>query len=197
MCVAQVGRVLPSGALHPVKLTVSLLQALLTLPWFFHRKRAKTTLVWREMRSPPCWKIPCLLKSKCVHVVVCVRCENRHLQHLPGSRSRLVMTSLPPVLRSTVLQQQCNKVGKVETGSVALPAIMRSGAGGPESFQMGSMPQAKQHVTSGQMHRGHMPPLVGVQGRQRVPEEVLLVPPSLSDSWLPGLIRVLAEQFRL
>lgn len=51
-------------------------------------------------------------------------------------------------------------MGKVETGSVALPAIMRSGAGGPESFQMGSMPQAKQHITSGQMHRGHMPPLV-------------------------------------
>lgn len=62
--------------------------------------------------------------------------------------------------RSTVLQQQFNRVGKVETGSVALPAIMRSGAGGPESFQMGSMPQARQHITSGQMHRGHMPPLV-------------------------------------
>lgn len=58
------------------------------------------------------------------------------------------------------MQQQFNKVGKVETGSVALPAIMRSGAGGPESFHMGSMPQAKQHITSGQMHRGHMPPLV-------------------------------------
>lgn len=58
------------------------------------------------------------------------------------------------------MQQQFNKMGKVETGSVALPAIMRSGAGGPESFQMGSMPQAKQHITSGQMHRGHMPPLV-------------------------------------
>lgn len=62
--------------------------------------------------------------------------------------------------RSTLLQQQFNQMGKVETGSVALPAIMRSGAGGPESFQMGSMPQAKQHITSGQMHRGHMPPLV-------------------------------------
>uniref|UniRef100_A0AAX7V9C7 I/LWEQ domain-containing protein n=1 Tax=Astatotilapia calliptera TaxID=8154 RepID=A0AAX7V9C7_ASTCA len=65
--------------------------------------------------------------------------------------------------RSTVLQQQFNRVGKVETGSVALPAIMRSGAGGPESFQMGSMPQAKQHITSGQMHRGHMPPLTSAQ----------------------------------
>uniref|UniRef100_A0A667YEC9 Talin 1 n=1 Tax=Myripristis murdjan TaxID=586833 RepID=A0A667YEC9_9TELE len=62
-----------------------------------------------------------------------------------------------------LLQQQFNKVGKPETGSVALPAIMRSGAGGPESFQMGSMPQAKQHITSGQMHRGHMPPLTSAQ----------------------------------
>ena len=58
------------------------------------------------------------------------------------------------------MQQQFNTMGRVETGSVALPAIMRSGAGGPENFQMGSMPQAKQHITSGQMHRGHMPPLV-------------------------------------
>uniref|UniRef100_A0A8C3AWT4 Talin 1 n=1 Tax=Cyclopterus lumpus TaxID=8103 RepID=A0A8C3AWT4_CYCLU len=69
----------------------------------------------------------------------------------------------PKKFVSTVLQQQFNKVGKVETGSVALPAIMRSGAGGPESFQMGSMPQAKQHITSGQMHRGHMPPLTSAQ----------------------------------
>lgn len=59
-----------------------------------------------------------------------------------------------------MLQQQFNKVERVETGSVALPVIMRSGAGGPESFQMGSMPQAKQQITSGQMHTGHMPPLV-------------------------------------
>ncbi len=74
--------------------------------------------------------------------------------------SLLFFLTLWQYFRSTVLQQQFNKVGKVETGSVALPAIMRSGAGGPESFQMGSMPQAKQHITSGQMHRGHMPPLV-------------------------------------
>uniref|UniRef100_A0A8C5B8S1 Talin 1 n=1 Tax=Gadus morhua TaxID=8049 RepID=A0A8C5B8S1_GADMO len=61
------------------------------------------------------------------------------------------------------MQQQFNTMGRVETGSVALPAIMRSGAGGPENFQMGSMPQAKQHITSGQMHRGHMPPLTSAQ----------------------------------
>lgn len=72
----------------------------------------------------------------------------------------LMVTCKVSCFRSTVLQQQFNHMGKVETGSVALPAIIRSGAGGPESFQMGSMPQAKQHITSGQMHRGHMPPLV-------------------------------------
>ncbi|XP_017163203.1 talin-1 [Poecilia reticulata] len=65
--------------------------------------------------------------------------------------------------KSTVMQQQFNRMGKAETGCVALPAIMRSGAGGPESFQKGSMPQAKQHITSGQMHRGHMPPLTSAQ----------------------------------
>ncbi|XP_077202774.1 talin-1 isoform X2 [Paroedura picta] len=65
--------------------------------------------------------------------------------------------------KSTVLQQQFNQVNKVEHGSVALPAIMRPGAGGPENFQMGSMPQAQQQVTSGQMHRGHMPPLTSAQ----------------------------------
>lgn len=65
-----------------------------------------------------------------------------------------------PLSRSTVLQQQYNRVGKVEHGSVALPAIMRSGASGPENFQIGSMPPAQQQITSGQMHRGHMPPLV-------------------------------------
>lgn len=71
--------------------------------------------------------------------------------------------------RSTVLQQQYNRVGKVEHGSVALPAIMRSGASGPENFQVGSMPPAQQQITSGQMHRGHMPPLVRVPPRYQHP----------------------------
>lgn len=65
------------------------------------------------------------------------------------------------VCRSTILQQQFNRVGRVEHGSVALPGIMRSGSvGGPDNFNMGSMPAPQQQVTMGQMHRGHMPPLV-------------------------------------
>ncbi|XP_036384028.1 talin-1 [Megalops cyprinoides] len=82
---------------------------------------------------------------------------------LEGDEESTMLEDSVSPKKSTVLQQQFNKVGKVETGSVALPAIMRPGAGGPESFQMGSMPQAKQHITSGQMHRGHMPPLTSAQ----------------------------------
>lgn len=62
--------------------------------------------------------------------------------------------------RSTILQQQFNRTGKVEHGSVALPAVMRSGSSGPETFNIGIMPSPQQQVTVGQMHRGHMPPLV-------------------------------------
>ncbi|KAH0619804.1 hypothetical protein JD844_014074 [Phrynosoma platyrhinos] len=65
--------------------------------------------------------------------------------------------------RSTILQQQFNRTGKVEHGSVALPAVMRSGSTGPETFNVGSMPSPQQQVTVGQMHRGHMPPLTSAQ----------------------------------
>uniref|UniRef100_A0A4W5P8N8 Talin 2 n=1 Tax=Hucho hucho TaxID=62062 RepID=A0A4W5P8N8_9TELE len=66
-----------------------------------------------------------------------------------------------PCQRSTILQQQFNRVGRVEHGSVALPGIIRSGSiGGPDNtFNMGTMPSAQQQITTGQMHRGHMPPL--------------------------------------
>uniref|UniRef100_A0A8C7UAZ0 Talin 2 n=1 Tax=Oncorhynchus mykiss TaxID=8022 RepID=A0A8C7UAZ0_ONCMY len=63
--------------------------------------------------------------------------------------------------KSTILQQQFNRVGRVEHGSVALPGIIRSGSiGCPDNtFNMGTMPSAQQQITTGQMHRGHMPPL--------------------------------------
>nr|XP_015193068.1 PREDICTED: talin-1 isoform X1 [Lepisosteus oculatus]XP_015193073.1 PREDICTED: talin-1 isoform X1 [Lepisosteus oculatus] len=82
---------------------------------------------------------------------------------LEGDEESTMLEDSVSPKKSTVLQQQFNKMGKVEHGSVALPAIMRSGAGGPESFQVGTMPQAKQQFTSGQMHRGHMPPLTSAQ----------------------------------
>uniref|UniRef100_A0A8U8BL00 Uncharacterized protein n=1 Tax=Geospiza parvula TaxID=87175 RepID=A0A8U8BL00_GEOPR len=65
--------------------------------------------------------------------------------------------------KPTILQQQFNRTGKVEHGSVALPAVMRSGSSGPETFNVGIMPSPQQQVTTGQMHRGHMPPLTSAQ----------------------------------
>ncbi|XP_005401061.1 PREDICTED: talin-1 isoform X2 [Chinchilla lanigera] len=82
---------------------------------------------------------------------------------LEGDEESTMLEDSVSPKKSTVLQQQYNRVGKVEHGSVALPAIMRSGASGPENFQVGSMPPAQQQITSGQMHRGHMPPLTSAQ----------------------------------
>lgn len=65
-----------------------------------------------------------------------------------------------PFGRSTILQQQFNRVGRVEHGSVALPGVIRSGSIGTELLSVGTMPSAQQQITTGQMHRGHMPPLV-------------------------------------
>ncbi|XP_048787141.1 talin-1 isoform X2 [Lagopus muta] len=82
---------------------------------------------------------------------------------LEGDEESTMLEDSVSPKKSTVLQQQFNRVGKAELGSVALPAIMRTGAGGPENFQVGTMPQAQLQITSGQMHRGHMPPLTSAQ----------------------------------
>ncbi|NXR71550.1 TLN1 protein, partial [Pycnonotus jocosus] len=82
---------------------------------------------------------------------------------LEGDEESTMLEDTVSPKKSTVLQQQFNRVGKAELGSVALPAIMRTGAGGPENFQVGTMPQPQLQITSGQMHRGHMPPLTSAQ----------------------------------
>ncbi|XP_053788815.1 talin-1 isoform X1 [Vidua chalybeata] len=82
---------------------------------------------------------------------------------LEGDEESTMLEDSVSPKKSTVMQQQFNHVGKAELGSVALPAIMRTGAGGPENFQVGTMPQPQLQITSGQMHRGHMPPLTSAQ----------------------------------
>ncbi|KAJ8247513.1 hypothetical protein GJAV_G00247260 [Gymnothorax javanicus] len=82
---------------------------------------------------------------------------------LEGDEESTMLEESVSPKKSTILQQQFNRVGRVEHGSVALPAVMRSGSVGPEMFNMGTMPTAQQQVTTGQMHRGHMPPLSSAQ----------------------------------
>nr|XP_060611948.1 talin-2 [Anolis sagrei ordinatus] len=82
---------------------------------------------------------------------------------LEGDEESTMLEESVSPKKSTILQQQFNRTGKVEHGSVALPAVMRSGSTGPEPFNVGSMPSPQQQVTVGQMHRGHMPPLTSAQ----------------------------------
>lgn len=129
------------------------------------------------MRSPLCWKTLCLQRSKSSRSKAAAKqelngeCAPAKLAGQQGGRAvmptepaasavGIPLPGISPHFRSTVVQQQFNRVGKAELGSVALPAIMRTGAGGPENFQVGTMPQPQLQITSGQMHRGHMPPLV-------------------------------------
>ncbi|XP_061451985.1 talin-2 isoform X2 [Rhineura floridana] len=82
---------------------------------------------------------------------------------LEGDEESTMLEESVSPKKSTILQQQFNRTGKVEHGSVALPAVMRSGSTGPETFNVGSMPSPQQQVVVGQMHRGHMPPLTSAQ----------------------------------
>uniref|UniRef100_A0A8C2TL47 Talin 2 n=1 Tax=Coturnix japonica TaxID=93934 RepID=A0A8C2TL47_COTJA len=82
---------------------------------------------------------------------------------LEGDEESTMLEESVSPKKSTIFQQQFNRTGKVEHGSVALPAVMRSGSSGPETFNVGIMPSPQQQVTVGQMHRGHMPPLTSAQ----------------------------------
>ncbi|XP_075064461.1 talin-2 isoform X1 [Mixophyes fleayi] len=77
--------------------------------------------------------------------------------------STMLEESVSPKKSTILQQQQVTRPGKPEHGTVALPAIIRSGSSGPETFNVGSMPSAQQQLTTGQMHRGHMPPLTSAQ----------------------------------
>ncbi|CAO2634468.1 Tln2 [Lemmus lemmus] len=82
---------------------------------------------------------------------------------LEGDEESTMLEESVSPKKSTIMQQQFNRTGKAEHSSVALPAVMRSGSSGPETFNVGSMPSPQQQVMVGQMHRGHMPPLTSAQ----------------------------------
>ncbi|XP_073762726.1 talin-2a isoform X2 [Danio rerio] len=82
---------------------------------------------------------------------------------LEGDEEATMLEESVSPKKSTILQQQFNRVGRVEHGSVALPGILRSGSVGAETLNMGTMPAPQQQITTGQMHLGHMPPLSAAQ----------------------------------
>ncbi|XP_072292108.1 talin-2 isoform X2 [Eucyclogobius newberryi] len=83
---------------------------------------------------------------------------------LEGDEEATMLEESVSPKKSTILQQQFNRVGRVEHGSVALPGIISSGSmGGSDTYSMGSMPSAQQQLSTGQLHRAHMPPLSQAQ----------------------------------
>ena len=58
--------------------------------------------------------------------------------------------------RATIMQMQGSSLGQADTGSVALPAVLRAGETGPAQFSVGSVQPAKFSTTSHQAHTGHM-----------------------------------------
>uniref|UniRef100_A0A671SQ88 Talin-2-like n=1 Tax=Sinocyclocheilus anshuiensis TaxID=1608454 RepID=A0A671SQ88_9TELE len=82
---------------------------------------------------------------------------------LEGDEEATMLEESVSPKKSTILQQQFNRVERAEHGSVALPGILRSGSVGPETLNMGTMPSPQQQITTGQMHLGHMPPLSAAQ----------------------------------
>ncbi|PNF41180.1 Talin-1 [Cryptotermes secundus] len=73
--------------------------------------------------------------------------------------STMVEDSVSP-LKATILQHETSKIGKVNTESLAKPAIMRAGADGARPYGTGHMGGAQYTTISGQVNLAHAPPLV-------------------------------------
>ncbi|XP_036442190.1 talin-2a isoform X4 [Colossoma macropomum] len=82
---------------------------------------------------------------------------------LEGDEEATMLEESVSPKKSTILQQQFNRVGRAEHGSVALPGVLRTSSVGPETLNVGTMPSPQQQITTGQMHLGHMPPLSAAQ----------------------------------
>ncbi|KDR19212.1 Talin-1 [Zootermopsis nevadensis] len=73
--------------------------------------------------------------------------------------STMVEDSVSP-LKATILQHETSKIGRVNTESLAKPAIMRAGADGARPYGTGHMAGAQYTTVSGQVNLAHAPPMV-------------------------------------
>nr|CAD7458197.1 unnamed protein product [Timema tahoe] len=73
--------------------------------------------------------------------------------------STMVEDSVSP-LKATILQHETSKIGKVNTESLAKPAIMRAGGDGARPYGTGHMGGAQYTTVSGQANLAHAPPMV-------------------------------------
>lgn len=84
--------------------------------------------------------------------------------------SAMVEDSVSPNKANFLQHQTTQKPSKAETGSIAMPAVMR--AGGPEQFTTGQMPLTQLTAVHGQAHMGYTP--------DHSPQQPVLHSPQLS-----------------
>ncbi|XP_076258491.1 talin_middle and talin-RS domain-containing protein rhea isoform X2 [Rhynchophorus ferrugineus] len=65
--------------------------------------------------------------------------------------------------KASFVQHETNKIGKLDTHSVAKPAVMRAGDIGEKQFSVGSMGGPQQTMVSGQVNLAHTPPVTSYQ----------------------------------
>ena len=61
--------------------------------------------------------------------------------------------------RATVIQTQSNRAKQPQSGSVAIPAVIRAGGQGPSSYEIGNMGDEQFSSSRGLSHSGHQPPM--------------------------------------
>ncbi|CAH0550425.1 unnamed protein product [Brassicogethes aeneus] len=76
-----------------------------------------------------------------------------------NEESTMFEESVSP-FKATILQHESSKVGKINTESVAKPALLRAGSDGEKTFTLNTMESLQQTTISGSVNLGHAPPTV-------------------------------------
>ncbi|XP_063391701.1 talin-1 [Cydia fagiglandana] len=102
-----------------------------------------------------------------IDIIVRKRRARDHLGIEGDEGSAMLEDSVSPS-KANIIQHDTFKSGKVNTESVAKPAVMRPGAEGAKSFAVGHMTSAQQTTVSGQIITGHTPPAASQVQQTRV-----------------------------
>ncbi|CAK1549078.1 unnamed protein product [Leptosia nina] len=92
-----------------------------------------------------------------IDIIVRKRRARDHLGIEGDEGSAMLEDSVSPS-KANIIQHDTFKSGKVNTESVAKPAVLRPGAEGAKPFAVGHMTGAQQTTVSGQVITGHTPP---------------------------------------
>ncbi|XP_046974637.1 talin-1 isoform X10 [Vanessa cardui] len=92
-----------------------------------------------------------------IDIIVRRRRARDHLGIEGDEGSAMLEDSVSPS-KANIIQHDTFKSGKVNTESVAKPAVLRPGAEGAKSFAVGHLTGAQQTTVSGQVITGHAPP---------------------------------------